>query len=138
MRQAFMSDVEITLKLPPQIYQQMNKIAQASGQPLDAVMLETFAMLTDQPLALPADTSLLDAYTDAQLWGVVYRRLPTHVDDRWQALLAVRDARPLTDDEAAELARYVDMNDHYVLHRSKALLLLKQRGYDIGAYLSGD
>ena len=130
-----MSDIEITLKLPAHIYHQVSKIAEASGQPLDAVMLETFTMLTDQPLALPADTSLLDKYTDAQLWGVVYRRLPAYIDERWRALLDIRAARALSDDENAELARFIDMNDHYMLHRSKALLLLQRRGYAVDIHM---
>jgi hypothetical protein len=132
-----MSDMEITLKLPEHIYQHMKQIAEASGQRLEDVMLETYTMLVDQPLALPLDTSMLEDYTDAQLWGIAYRRLPDHVDKRWLHLLEERKHRELTSDENADLERYMEMSDYYMLHRSKALVLLKQRGYDIDAYLKG-
>ncbi len=125
-----MSDTVITLTLPEKVYQQVKQIAEASGQPLETVILE----MVDQPL----DTASLEHYTDAQLWGMVYRRLPQHVDDRWRELLDVRQDRALTDSENAELERFVAMNDVYVLHRSKALLLLKQRGQDVDAYLRID
>jgi len=132
-----MSDTVITLTLPERIYQQVSQIAHASGQPLDAVMLETFALLSSQPLALPADTTPLASYTDTQLWAVAYRRLPDAIDARWRELLGLRRERPLAEHEAAELESFVEMNDLYVLHRSEALRLLKGRGYDIDAYLDG-
>lgn len=132
-----MATVEITLQLPDSIYQQMRQIADASGQPLDAVMLEMYTMLANQPLDLPIETAWLDNYTDAQLWGVVYRRLPEPLDNRWQELLAIRDDRTLTPSEDEELLRLMTMSDQYMLYRSKALLLLQQRGYDTIAYLRG-
>ncbi len=132
-----MATVEITLQLPDSIYQQMRQIANASGQPLDAVMLEMYTMLANQPLDLPLDTSWLDNYTDAQLWGIVYRRLPEPLDLRWQELLAIRDDRALTKGEDEELLRVMNMSDQYMLHRSKALLMLQGRGYDTNAYLHG-
>ena len=133
-----MSNTAITLTLPDTLYAQVNQIAKASGQPVESVILATLTMLTSQPLTLSTDTAFLSNYTDTQLWGVIYRHLPEYINRRWQDLLAMRDQRPLTDTEQTELDRVVEMIDLYVLHRSQALVLLKQRGYDIDVYLHVD
>lgn len=132
-----MSETVVTLKLPESIYQQMRQIAEASRQPLEVVMVETFTLLADQALALTADTAVLDDYTDAQLWGVVFRHLPDHVNQRWQQLLKAREGRAISAHEQAELEQIVDMHDYYTLHRSQALVRLKRRGYDTDTYLKG-
>jgi hypothetical protein len=41
----------------------------------------------------------------------------------------------LTKDEQRELEDLLTANDHAMLLRSEALLLLKNRGYDIATYL---
>ena len=43
--------------------------------------------------------------------------------------------KKLTEDEQSELAHLLTLNDRAMVLRSEALLLLKNRGYDIAVYL---
>ena len=41
----------------------------------------------------------------------------------------------VTDEEISEMEALIDLVDHQMLLRSEALLLLKQRGHDVGKLL---
>jgi hypothetical protein len=77
----------------------------------------------------------LQNYTDEQLWTVIDQRLTQNQDTRLRELIALGKQGQITSDEKAEMERLIDLVDHQMLLRSEALLLLKQRGYDVDLYL---
>lgn len=133
-----MSEKTITLQIPDELFESLRETAVASERPIETVMLESLNVLFQRPsLATNIEALLLElrAYTDEQLWAVVYRRLPWTQSLRLHELAAKGKQGFLTETETTELEQLVDLNDRYMLLRSEALLLLKQRGQDINPYL---
>jgi len=56
-------------------------------------------------------------------------------NERLRDLIAQGKQNALTADEQAELETLLDQIDRYTERRSRALLLLKQRGHDVEQYL---
>ncbi|MHB8625261.1 MAG: hypothetical protein ACYDBJ_11365 [Aggregatilineales bacterium] len=77
----------------------------------------------------------VEELSDEQLWAIVYRPLAWTKDIRLRELTSLGKFGGLSADEQAETERLVDQVDRYVLLRSQALLLLKQRGYDVEHHL---
>jgi hypothetical protein len=128
-----MGEKSVTLHLPDELYESVQEAAEASERPLEDVLVESIGVLFRRPSAdLDMMLAELAGYSDSQLWAVVYRRLP------WPQSLRLRELNAksaLTDAEHNELEHLVDLVDRYMLLRSEALLLLKQRGQDVETYL---
>jgi hypothetical protein len=124
-----MSDQSILLQLPPQLYARVRQIAQESNRPLESVLVDSLALLFgDQETLSPEQ---LTAFSDDQLWGVVHRPFAWVQDIRLRELTVLGKLGALTDDAHEEMEHLIEAVDHYVLLRSQALMLLKQRGYDV-------
>lgn len=121
----------VQLDLPEELYERVRQIAENSQRPLETVLIESLAlMFGDLPdEALPVEQ--FDSLADAQLWAVVYRQFAPDKDNRLHELTAMGKNRALSTNEQAELESLISQYDRYVLLRSKALLVLKQRGYDV-------
>jgi len=128
-----MGEKSVTLHLPDELYESVQEVAEASERPLEDVLLESIGVLFRRPSSdLNAMLAELANYSDSQLWAVVYRRLP------WPQSLRLRELNAkgqLDDAERHELEQLIDLVDRYMLLRSEALLLLKQRGQDVDTYL---
>jgi hypothetical protein len=74
---------------------------------------------------------MLESLSDDQLWAIVHRALVWPQDIRLRELTTLGQQGNLSVEEQAELERLVDQVDRYVVLRSQALLLLKQRGHDV-------
>ena len=72
-------------------------------------------------------------YFDEQLWDIAYRRLPTSLSVKLHKLSEQVVLNPY---EQAELEKLLELNDQYMLLRSEALRLLKQRGYDVDGFFN--
>jgi hypothetical protein len=73
----------------------------------------------------------LESLSDDQLWTVVHQSFSATQDERLRELTARSKTGRLSDDEQGEMEILLHAFDGYVLLRSQALLLLKQRGYDV-------
>jgi hypothetical protein len=128
----------ITFDLPDDLYEQVRQVAEHSQRPLERVVLESLRLLF---VPLPSTTDVvallaaLPSYADEQLWAVVYQRLAWPQSQRLHELSAKSKLGLLAEDEQDELADLLAWNDRLMLLRSEALLILKNRGYDIEAYL---
>jgi len=128
----------ITLDLPDDLYEHVRQVAEYSQRPVERVVLESIRLLFVPP---PASTDVatclaaLPGYSDEQLWAVVYQRLAWPQAQRLQELSAKNTLGTLSDDEQRDVDNLLALNDRAMLLRSEALLLLKNRGYDIEAYL---
>ncbi len=124
----------ISIQLPDEIYQRLQRVAAAINQPLEEVVFQSIRSnlppslddLTPDLRDLVADLPALD---DDALWAIVSEPLPPQPARRHQHLLRKAHDRQLTAAEQAELAALRDMTDRYVLRRSYALALLKWRGH---------
>lgn len=127
----------VTLQLPDELYDSVQEAAEASDRAIEMVLLESLGLLFRRPSAADIEAELreLTDYSDAQLWAVVYRRLPWTHSVRLQELSQKNKQGQLTAAEQREIEQLIDLIDRYMLLRSEALLLLKQRGHDVETYL---
>ena len=133
-----MSGKSITLDLPDDLYEHVHQMAALSQHPVERVVLESLRLLFVPPPStadLATSLAALSGYSDAQLWAVVYQRLAWPQSQRLHELSAKKKLERLTEDELRELEDLLSSNDRAMLLRSEALRLLKNRGYDIEAYL---
>jgi hypothetical protein len=131
----------ITLDLPDDLYEQVQRMAAQSQRPIERVVLESLRLLfVPPPSSADLATSLaaLSGYSDAQLWAVVYQRLAWPQSQRLHELSAKNRLERLTEEEQRELEDLLSSNERAMLPRSEALRLLKNRGYYIEAYLRFD
>ncbi len=131
-----MSDKLITLQIPDDLYERVEQAARASQRSPETVLLESIDVLFGTSSDdLEQTLAAMSAYSEAQLWAVVYRRLPWTQSLRLHELSAKAKLIKLTSAEQSELDNLLNQVDQAMLLRSEALLLLQQRGVDIQRYL---
>lgn len=131
-----MTHKTITLNVPDELYERVQEAADASERSLETVLLESLDVLFGRPADdMETLLTLLPNYSDAQLWGLVYRRLHWTDSLRLRDLIAKGKQGTLTEAEERELNRLTEEVDLDMLLRSEALAMLNQRGQDISAYL---
>lgn len=126
-----MSHQSITLDLPDDVYERVRQAAEDSQRPVESVLLDTISLLFGDEAIEQVSPENLEKLTDDQLWAIVHRPLAWPQDARLRELTALGKSGALSDDEQAEMEQLIGVVDRYVLLRSKALLLLKQRGHDV-------
>jgi hypothetical protein len=133
-----MSGKSITLDLPEDLYERVRQVAEQSQRPLERVLVESIRLLFVLPPTATDVATILTAmpsYSDAQLWAVVYQRLAWPQSQRLHELSAKNKREELPENEQSELEYLLTLNDHAMLLRSEALLLLQNRGHDLATYL---
>lgn len=118
----------VSIDLPEELYERVNHVAQDTNRPVETVLLESLELLFGDA---SKGAEGLESYSDEQLLAVVYRKFVWPYDTRLRDLRARSETSQLTDDETLEIEKLVRLWDQYVLHRSQALVLLQQRGYDM-------
>ncbi len=126
----------IDLSLPPDLYARIQDAAAISGRPLESVLVESLDLLFGAT-AVDWDNlaATIEVLPDAQLWALVYRRMPWSDRLRLRELTTQGQASPLADDEQEELATLIDDVDCLTVLRSRALSVLQSRGHRIQDYL---
>ena len=129
MADNLMKQAKVELQLSPKIYQRAQEIAQTSNRSLETVLLEGLSLLFGElpPLDLMPDQ--LMAYDDEQLWALVHQHLAWPQEARLSDLVERGKQGQLSELEQAEMERLISLVDHYMLLRSQALFILKQRGH---------
>ena len=133
-----MSEKIVTLSIPEALYERIQEEANDIHQPFESVMLDRLAVLfnrideaTDVNKALEA----LDTFKDYELWAIVSRRLSPSDAGHLQELGSEEKRTSLTAEEQHQLDRLLSQVNRDMLLRSKALMLLKERGHDITTYV---
>lgn len=126
-----MSETNITLQVPPEIYERARQIASESNRTTEAVLLDGLALLFGELPDASLSPDVLKDYSDEQLWALVHQRLAWPQEARLRELMTLGKQGALSADEQAEMERLIGLVDHQMLLRSEALLLLKQRGHDV-------
>jgi hypothetical protein len=122
----------ITLDFSEELYRRMRQAAEEHRIPLESMLVESIALMFGEPSSdetLSAEA--LEHLADDQLWAIIHRQLALPLDIRLRQLTALGKSGELSVDEQAEMERLIADVDRYVVLRSKALLILKARGYDV-------
>jgi hypothetical protein len=130
-----MASLTVELEIAPELYERAKQIAQEQHRSVEVVLQESLALMfgTSQDVFPTADD--LTYYSDEALWAIVHRHLAWHQETALRDLIAQSKQAQLSDRKFAEMERLIDQVDQYMLLRSQALVLLKQRGHDIQQYL---
>ena len=126
----------IQLQLPDAIYQRLQRVAEATNQPLEKVVLQTIRgnlppLLDDLSPELRRIVADLQHLDDIALWALTREPLPPQQWRRHQRLLRKAQDGTLTADEQRELADLRGTTDQFVTRRSYALALLKWHGHTL-------
>ncbi|MBK8022918.1 MAG: hypothetical protein IPK19_16185 [Chloroflexi bacterium] len=131
-----MTQQTVVLDLPEDLYERIRQQAQTANRPVEEVVTETLALLfglAEHDVTVES----LESRSDAELWAIVHRKMTWDLEARIRGLSDLERTlgSPLSAEEELERDSLVAEHDRYVLVRSTALLLLKQRGHDIDRYL---
>jgi hypothetical protein len=124
------------IPLPEAIVQRLQRVAEATHQPLEAVVVQTICgnlppAFDDLSPAVREIVADLPTLHDDALWGVARTPLPPQQWRRHQRLLRKAQEGTLTAAEQHELDALRTATDRFVTRRSYALALLKWRGYTL-------
>jgi hypothetical protein len=127
-----MNHQQIMLDLPDNLYEQLQEAAALRMQPLESVLVDSLRLMFGE---LPDENDLslssLDELDDEQLWAIVFQDRARRMDARLETLSDKLEYQQLSQSETLEHKRLLHVLDRYLLLRTKALLLLKQRGYRV-------
>ena len=133
-----MSRKSVTLEIPDDLYHWVQQAADASQRSPEDILLESIDVLFRQPsetVSIDRQVNELRNYSDSQLWAVVYRQIPWTQSLRLRELSGLHQQGELKVFEQRELDYLINQVDRYMLLRSEALRLLKERGHEINNYL---
>jgi hypothetical protein len=122
------------ISLPEAIVQRLQRVAEATHQPLEAVVVQTICgnlppALEDLSPVLREVVADLPTLNDEALWTIAHTPLPPQQWRRHQRLLQKAQERALTAAEQHELEALRTATDRFVTRRSYALALLKWHGH---------
>lgn len=124
----------ITLDLPNEDYDVLEKMAQAINLSIEEVIAQSVNFWVNLPPItgeLEPIFKAMEACTDIQLVALVYRHLSPAESARLHELNDKIEFETITDEEYAELEQLIVLVDRHTLIRSQAVLLLHQHGYDV-------
>lgn len=125
----------VTLDLPEQVYEQIQKAAQKAHRPVKELLVE--AVTAVAPVIEHASTDLRSAlaqmayWNDAALWQAARSTLTAEQKARLEALHDQQQRRSLTQEESSEEKALLQLYRETLLVRAQAAVLLKQRNYNI-------
>jgi hypothetical protein len=130
----------INLQLPDAIYQRLQRVANATNQPIEEVLIQTIRgnlppSLDDLAPEFRDIVADLQHLNDDELWTIAKSALPSGQWRRHQQLLDKLRHDALTVDEQQELTNLRTATDRFVLRRSYALALLKWHGHTLPVHV---
>ena len=130
-----MERATIELEVPNAVMDAARTIANAENSSVKAVLQgglqSAFWLTSDTDFQLES----MREFGDEQLWAVINRRLTWAQNSRLRQLMEQNSKGNMTQSESDELDDLIDIIDKFILLRSRALLLMKQRGHDIDSFL---
>ncbi|MEI8167187.1 MAG: hypothetical protein WCG26_12445 [Chloroflexales bacterium] len=125
----------VTLTLPDRLYAPIQRIAQATHQPVEAVLLmalqTALPALDGLPEPLIEAVVALETLDTATLQQVLLERVPVEQQRSIEALLRRNQAEALTQAEHEQLTLLQQHADHVMLRKARAAVLLRFRGQRI-------
>lgn len=125
----------VTLKLPETLYRTARRVAELTGQTVEAVLQASIAHalppLDDVPPDEAAALAALALLDDAALWQVARAAMSPEEQAELQELLDRQGANELTSEEEHRLQALLDTYGRLTLRKAHAYLLLARRGYRV-------
>ncbi|WP_437672298.1 hypothetical protein [Sorangium sp. So ce131] len=125
----------VTLTLPDRLYEPVRRIAEATNQPLEAVLLTALQVSLPPIEGLPADIAAdlvqLETLDDEALQEVMFERVPAENHEEIEALLQSSREDTPTDADRDRLAALQRAADRVMLRKARAAVLLRFRGHRI-------
>jgi hypothetical protein len=130
-----MTTQTVTLKLPELLYRSARQVAEATKQPLEAILTDSIARtmlpLDDVPPEEAAELAKLASLDDASLWREARATMNPVDQAMMHELLDRQGANELTLAEHARLQDLLDVYGRLMVHKAHAYLLLARRGYRV-------
>ncbi len=125
----------VMLTLPDRLYQPLQRIAQATDQPMETVLLMALQASLPPLDGLPADLAQelarLEALDNGALRQVLLETVPLDQQQALEDLLQRNQAGELTQVERERLASLQHAADRVMLRKARAAVLLRFRGQRI-------
>ena len=131
--------VDVTLRVPEDMMQLARKVAQDADVSVEAVLLDWIQHPITNPNSSDYSTHLntLASDNDIQLWTVVHRHLKPEQQKHLDEIVEKHESGTiLTDDEQQAWSELTERVETLMLFRSQALVLLKERGYDVSRFFN--
>lgn len=127
-----------TIRVSQDVYQQIQSLAAAKQQSVDALADETLQRslppaLEQLPSRFHADLVQLAHMSDDMLWRISDVELPVKKVAAYEKLLTINSERELSQQEREQLDILREEADLLMFRRAYALLLLKRRGHQMPA-----
>jgi prophage DNA circulation protein len=123
----------ITLHLPDNFLQPLERTMRATKQPLETLLLtalqNALPPLEGLPAEIIANLEALELLEDNRLRAVLLETVPPQMQEHISALLQTQQARPLTQAEREQLASLQKQADLVMLRKAWAAVLLRFRGH---------
>lgn len=129
----------ITIEIPEKLETLLKKVVTATNETREVVWLDWVVHPVPEPTTENFNHLLeeISHYTPIQLWTVVYRQLPSEIENRHQAIVEKHEAgQELSPEEETDWGYSVELSEIYTLLRSQALVQLKEAGKDINIFLN--
>lgn len=131
-----MSDQLVTLTVPTHIYERAKRIAAATEQPIEDILLHQLETALPEPLSfLPddeqAELNALSYLSDDALWTIAREQMPAERQARMQILMDKNTRGTLSKAEVTELAQLVEQGQRLMLRKAQASALLTRRGFTV-------
>ncbi|MCI0388703.1 MAG: hypothetical protein MOB07_08045 [Acidobacteria bacterium] len=125
----------ITLHLPDSFFQPIKRLAQATHQPVEQLLLNALQASLPPLAGLPDDVTenltMLELLDDQALRMVMLESMSPEQAERIHNLLDERQIRSLSAEKEEELARLQFQADLVMLRKARAIVLLRFRGQQI-------
>jgi hypothetical protein len=122
----------IILTIPDQVFQPIQRVAQATQQPVEALLLRALQASLPPLEGLPAEVienlATLETLDDTALWQVMRERVPPEEQQQLQGLLERNHSGSLTEAERGRLTLLQQRADLVMLRKARPSVLLRFRG----------
>jgi hypothetical protein len=122
----------VTLEIPDQVFQPLLRLARATRQPVESLLLAALQISLPSLAGLPDEIvrnlEQLEALGDDELWEVMGEQVPAAEQEAIGGLLSVQQERPLSAIEQDGLGSLQRQADLVMLRKARAAVLLRLRG----------
>lgn len=123
---------EITLTLPQTLYAPLQRMAEATHQPVQDLLLQALEASLPSLEGLPTDVvrelSNLETLDDDALWQVMLERMPERSSNELNDLLLQNQAGILAPPQHTQLEQLQDKAERLALRKARSAVLLRFRG----------
>ena len=126
-----MTDLQITLTLPEDLSAQVRQIADATGEPIERILIEhikTLSLLSTLPSDEREELEALRHLSSDTLMTIAREQMPQDIQARAQELMDKNSRGKITDEEHRELEKLAERGDRLMLRKAEAVSILQERG----------